>query len=82
MTARNLEQSANRAIQTLRRTKHKLGLPFMIHSDILESNQCFLEYPDGSIKLVEANPKECDFIIILEYNMQDSKKIIKRFFNL
>ena len=78
MLAKNFETSALEALKTLRRNKLSRGLPFMINSDMLDSKQCFLEYPDGSIKVAEADPDECDFRIILEYNIQDSKKLRKR----
>jgi hypothetical protein len=41
MTARNLEQSANKAIQNLREQKLQQSLPFMIDSDILEYKPIF-----------------------------------------
>ena len=40
------------AVKELRLQKLRNGLPFMINSDDLESNQCYLEFPDGTIKLV------------------------------
>jgi hypothetical protein len=40
------------AVKELRLQKLRDGLPFMINSDDLENNQCYLEFPDGTIKLV------------------------------
>ena len=40
------------AVKELRLQKLRNGLPFMIDSDDLESDQCYLEFPDGTIKLV------------------------------
>jgi hypothetical protein len=40
------------AVKELRLQKLRNGLPFMIDSDDLENNQCYLEFPDGTIKLV------------------------------
>lgn len=78
MSIKNLETSAHEAIKMLRQKKLSKGLPFMINSEMLDSKQCFMEYPDGSIKLVEANPKECDFRIVHEYSIQDSNKLRKK----
>ncbi len=56
MTAKEMEQSARRKIRLLRKNKLKLGLPFMIGFDDLPQGQCYLEFPDGSIKIAEAAP--------------------------
>jgi hypothetical protein len=40
------------AVKELRLQKLRNGLPFMINSDDLDCNQCYLEFPDGTIKLV------------------------------
>ena len=66
MTAKKLEKSASRVIRQLRKRKLDNGQPFMINSDDLPSHQCYLEYPDGSIKIVEAGSKGSDFKIIEE----------------
>lgn len=78
VTARNLEQSANKAIQILRKKKLQQGLPFMINSDILESNQCFLEYPDGSLKIVEADSRGLDFRVVMDLSASETKQLKKR----
>ena len=53
MTAlQTIEQIGNKAVQKLRLQKLRSGHPFMINSKELEPNQCFLEYPDGTIQLV------------------------------
>lgn len=66
MTATIGNKSAIKTIKSLRKKKLAQGLPFMINSDLLPSNQCYLEYPDGSIKIAEANSKDFDFKIIEE----------------
>ncbi|HEX3934325.1 MAG TPA: hypothetical protein VHW43_06570 [Puia sp.] len=40
------------AVKRLRLQKLARGYPFMINTKDLESNQCYLEYPDGTIALV------------------------------
>lgn len=59
------------AILALRKQKLSQNIPFMINSEILEPHQCFLEYPDGSIKIAEADSNKCDFKILFEYNSKD-----------
>ena len=53
-------------IKSLRKEKFSQGLPFMINSDELPSYQCYLEYPDGWIKIVEAYSIGSDFKIVGE----------------
>jgi hypothetical protein len=50
----------------------------MINSDILETHQCFLEFPDGIIKIVEANKSKTDFIVVFEYSRKESDDLKKR----
>jgi hypothetical protein len=50
----------------------------MINSDMLDSDQCFLEYPDGSIKIVEADPDKCDFRVVFEYNINEANRLRRR----
>ena len=64
MTAKKMEQSAKRRIRQLRRQKLEQGLPFMISSDDLPAEQCYLEFPDGTIKVAEAGSRNSDFKII------------------
>jgi hypothetical protein len=78
MTAKKLEKSASGAIKLLRRKKFEQGLPFMINSDMLDSDQCFLEYPDGSIKIVEADPEKCDFRVVFEYDINESNRLRRK----
>jgi len=73
-----LQKAANKAVMLLRNQKHSQGLPFMINSDILETHQCFLEFPDGIIKIVEANKSKTDFIVVFEYSRKESDDLKKR----
>ena len=38
-------------VKKLREQKLRAGLPFMINVNELSSNQCYVEYPNGVIKL-------------------------------
>ena len=64
-------------IKSLRKEKLAQGLPFMINSDELPSYQCYLEYPDGSIKIAEANSGESDFKIVGELDFLNAE-VFKR----
>jgi hypothetical protein len=79
MNIKRLEKSAALALKNLRLTKLQNGLPFMINSDLLPSNQCYLEYPDGSIALVFLNRKMNDFKTITEYSSEQADLIRKQF---
>ncbi|HEX4372650.1 MAG TPA: hypothetical protein VHZ50_05025, partial [Puia sp.] len=65
--------------KNLRKGKLKSGLPFMINSDSLSSNQCYLEYPDGKIDLVFLCRKSNDFKTITNYSSEESDLIRKKF---
>ena len=73
-----LEKAVIEAIKLLRKQKHRQGLPFMINSDTLESHQCFLEFPDGIIKIVEADTSRFDFKVIFEFNKEESSELKKK----
>ena len=77
MTAIINNKSALNKIKSLRKEKLSRGIPFMINSDDLPSHQCYLEYPDGTIKIAEANSSESDFIIIEELDFLNAE-LIKR----
>ncbi len=78
MTAKIHEKSALKAIKRLRKKKLSQGLPFMINSDILDTSQCFLEFPDGSIKIAEADTKERDFQIVFELSSNEANELRKK----
>jgi hypothetical protein len=52
------------AVKNLRRNKLQNGQPFMINSNDLPGNQCFIEYPDATIKLVTISGSGLDFVVI------------------
>lgn len=64
-------------IKFLRKEKLSQGLPFMINSDDLPPHQCYLEYPDGSIKIAQASSKGSDFIIVEELDFLNAE-VFKR----
>ena len=78
MMAKIHEKSALKAIKKLRKRKLSQGLPFMINLDVLPSDQCYLEYPDGTIKIVEADAREKDFQIVLELTLNEANDLRKK----
>lgn len=78
MSTQEMERSALTAIKKLRLQKLRQGIPFMINSDILESDQCFLEFPDGIIKIAEAATKDRDFLIVYEFSAAESNNLRKK----
>lgn len=80
MTAlQEIEKIGNDAVQELRRQKLRNGHPFMINCNALESNQCYLEYPDGKILLVFLKKGARDFTIIRTLSLADAKKLRDRY---
>jgi len=56
-----------------------MGLPFMINSHLLPSDQCYLEYPDGIIKIVTIDRSINDFKVISELSSEESILLRKKF---
>lgn len=79
MSAINLIKEACKQIHQLRRNRLSQGHTFIINSDSLPSGQCYLEFPDGSIVIVEANSEKTDFNIIEELDGFEIKKLRKHF---
>jgi hypothetical protein len=48
ITSRN----GTHAVKKLREQKLRSGIPFMINVKGLSTDQCYLEYPNGTIKLI------------------------------
>lgn len=79
MKLKRLENSANKAILILRKNKLKSGLFFMINSDQLPPDECYLEYPDGFITRVVLSRKHNDFKPLEKYSLKESDEIRKKF---
>lgn len=76
MTAlQTIEQIGNIAVQKLRLQKLRSGNPFMINSKELEPNQCYLEYPDGTIQLVYLKNAAKDFTVIRALSASEEEVI-------
>ncbi|MBV4360573.1 hypothetical protein [Pinibacter aurantiacus] len=67
------------AVKKLREQKLRNGLPFMINVEELSSNQCYLEYPNGSIKLITVMPSSRDIDVIRELSPVEANYLRSRF---
>jgi hypothetical protein len=80
MTAlQTIEKIGNEAVQELRLQKLRGGHPFMINSKDLESNQCYLEYPDGKILLVFLKNAAREFTVIRTLSLSEAAALRKRY---
>ena len=80
MTAlQNIEQIGNDAVRKLRLQKLRNGHPFMINSKELPTDQCYLEFPDGSIKLVQLKNSAKDFTVLRTLSTDEEQKIRRKY---
>lgn len=76
---KKIEQQGTEAVKKMRRQKLDAGLPFMINSKDLSSNQCYLEYPSGIIKLVSIKSSARDFDVIRELTISEAQSLRHRY---
>lgn len=74
-----IEKKGNDAVQRLRLQKLRSGRPFMINAKDLESNQCYLEYPDGSIQLVFLKDAAREFTVIRTLSPSEEESLRNRY---
>ncbi|WP_026764033.1 hypothetical protein [Sediminibacterium salmoneum] len=67
------------AVKKLRENKLRSGLPFMINVKELSTNQCYLEYPNGSIKLITVVHSSRDIDVVRELSKTEATHLRKRF---
>lgn len=75
---RNTSNRNSIVVKKLREQKLRAGLPFMININELSSNQCYLEYPNGVIKLVSIISSSRNINVIRELNASDANNLRKR----
>jgi hypothetical protein len=78
----NIEISGKRGtsgVKKLRELKLQNGLPFMINAKELATNQCYLEYPNGNIKLVAIKHASRAIDIIRELTTAEATDLRRRF---
>lgn len=79
MAIRKISSNKNGiVVKKLRQQKLRAGLPFMINVKELASNQCYLEYPSGVIKLVSIVLSTRDISVVKELNAADANILRKR----
>lgn len=78
-TLETTSQQGTKAVHRLRERKLRHGLPFMINSKELAANQCYLEYPDGSIKLVTIIHATQEVNVVRELTTAEARKLRIRF---
>ena len=79
MNIKQLENSGVQAVRMLRKSKLNNGDSFMINTNDLPSTQCYMEYPDGLIKIVTIGKDKMDFTVISELTLQQSNNIRKKY---
>lgn len=66
-----IEKKGTAAVKKLRLQKLENGHPFMINSKDLPENQCYIEYPDGSMVLVSILASARDFKVVRKLSDQE-----------
>ena len=74
-----IEEKGNKAIRRLRKQKFAHGHPFMINARDLKSYQCYLEYSNGVIYLVELTPSTQAFTTIRELTLVEADFLRKKY---
>jgi hypothetical protein len=75
---KSIENRGTEAVRKLRTQKLAKGLPFMINSRELMTNQCYMEYPNGLIKLVRITKSARDFDVIRELSQSEAQALRNR----
>lgn len=78
-TVKITSRKGTNAVKKLRELKLRSGIPFMINVKELSTNQCYLEYPNGSIKLITVVHSSRDIDVIRELTSIEATSLRKRF---
>jgi len=73
-TVQAISKMGTAYVRKLREIKLKSGLPFMINVKELSTNQCYLEYPDGSIKLMAVS-EASEMNVVRELSTTEANKL-------
>lgn len=74
-----IEVKGTEAVLRLRKQKLQSGLPFMINASEIGTDHCYLEYPDGTIKLAQIENSARDYHIIRQLTDAEAEKLRLRF---
>ena len=75
---KKIEKAAYLAVMALRRNKLEMGVCFMINTRLLPSEQCYLEHPNGIIKIVTIDRNVNDFKVISELSCEESNSLRRK----
>ncbi len=78
-TVKNTSRKGTIAVKKLREQKLRSGLPFMINVKELATNQCYLEYPNGSIKLITVVHSSREIDVVRELTSMEATHLRNRF---
>lgn len=65
-------------VKNLREQKLRAGQPFMINIKDLSTNECYLEYPNGSINLVTVIHSTRDLDIVKKLSSKEANNLRKK----
>jgi hypothetical protein len=77
--AKEMENTGTEAVKKLRINDLQKGIPFMINSNDLPPRQCYMEYPDGTIKLVTIAEGSTKFVTVKVLSQIEAAIIRKKF---
>ena len=76
---KEIETLGTNAVKRLRRNRLRRGEFFMINSNSLPHDQCYLEYPGGIIKLAIYESGAKNFTIVHELENDERADLLKKF---
>jgi hypothetical protein len=74
---KRVEDMGRLALRELRKNKLAAGHPFMINSHKLPSDQCYLEFPEGTFQLVTICRIENDFKVVRKLSKKEQSALKK-----
>jgi hypothetical protein len=74
-----IEARGINAVKKLRKSRLSRGEFFMINSNSLPPDQCYLEYPGGIVKLAIYESGGKNFTIVHELESEESSNLLKKF---
>lgn len=73
----HLKEVSNSIVLKLRKQKLDKGQPFLIRSSKLPKNQSYIEYPNHLVKIVIVSSDKRSFDVVQEFNIRQSKDILR-----